>query len=519
MLRYWLGLAAALAATVAQGPSVPFPRIDDATAIAYVPDPEQSVFPRPAILQPAISFWTKVFGDYSDDQSVVHSANYPDRVLEVLDFRDQAAILSRVRVASAQSQAEKAAKARFEQLLLSVDEKQAHPEQLAADERRVYQLYADIADPERFRKAASGLRVQRGLKERTQEALETSGKYLPHMEAVFEREGLPRQLTRLPLVESSFNERAYSKVGAAGIWQFMPASARSFMRLNTLVDDRADPWFSTEAAARHLKEDYAALGDWSLAVTAYNHGRSGLLRGLRTVQGASLADLVERYEDKRFGFASRNYYAEFLAAADVERDQDAHFGQLQRKGELRFDQVQTTQYYIPYTTLLRLSGTDEATFRTLNPAYRPDVIEGKLYVPPGHTLRLPPGRASTFGTAIAQLSASERHEQQKLFYIQHQIAKGDTPAALAKRYGVTIAALRSANPRAGKAFRRGAVIRIPTRDNELIETASFSASPAPAAKGKLVPVTRKVAKAKPSSRTRTRPASRLKSHRPQSAYP
>src|SRR5581483_3369697 len=151
-------------------------------------------------------------------------------------FRDQAAVMDPVRVRSMQAAAERREKARFEKLLKRVDAKRAHPERLSSEERRVYDLFADIDDPGRFRKAREDVRAQRGLKERTAHALEVSGKYLPDMEAIFEREGLPLRLTRLPLVESSFNEDAYSKVGAAGIWQFMPSSARLYMRLNDVVD-------------------------------------------------------------------------------------------------------------------------------------------------------------------------------------------------------------------------------------------------------------------------------------------
>src|SRR5687767_10658735 len=106
---------------------------------------------------------------------------------------------------------------------------------------------------------------------------------MPKMEAVFRDMGLPVELTRLPFIESSFNVKAYSHVGAAGIWQVMPSSARLYMRLNDTVDDRRDPWFSTEAAARHLADDYRLLKSWPLAITAYNFGRNGMARAAATV--------------------------------------------------------------------------------------------------------------------------------------------------------------------------------------------------------------------------------------------
>jgi len=470
MKRYgWLLGVVLGAAGVARADEISAPKAEvnearlaamEASAI----EADEQLFPHLPILKPNIDFWTKVFAQYSEYQSVVHSADYPDRAFTVLDFRDEAAV-DRFRARNMQAAAEKREKARFEKLLRSVQKKIAHPEQLTGDERRVYDMYADVAGSKRYRHLAEDVRVQRGLKERTEQALETSGKYLPAMESVFAKEGLPTRLTRLPLVESSFNEEAYSKVGAAGIWQFMPSSARIYMRLNEVVDDRADPWFSTQAAAEHLHDDYEALGNWPLAVTAYNHGRGGLAHGLEVTRGNSLTDLIERYHAKSFGFASRNFYAEFLAASDVERNHALHFGEIQRKDPLRFDQVQTSTYYIPYQTLLRLSGTDENTFRRLNPAYRPDVIEGKLYVPPGHTLRLPQGQGAQFQLALASLSPDQRYESQKLYYVQHRIAKGDTLARIAKKYGVTLASLKAANPGMGKHLRRGTTVRVPPRDS------------------------------------------------------
>ena len=92
------------------------------------------------------------------------------------------------------------------------------PEQLNPIERKVHDLFADSSDPMRFRNAIGTFRAQRGLREKTERALRVSGQYLPKMEAIFAAEGLPVALTRLPLVESSFNVEAYSKVGAAGLW-------------------------------------------------------------------------------------------------------------------------------------------------------------------------------------------------------------------------------------------------------------------------------------------------------------
>ncbi|HSW15368.1 MAG TPA: transglycosylase SLT domain-containing protein, partial [Solimonas sp.] len=357
-----------------------------AAASTQAPGDSSLLFPRYASLQPRIAFWTKVFGHYSELQSVVHSSEFPDKVYTVLDFRGNAVTMNRFELAKWRSREEDRVKAEIEGLLKSVHAKRHRPEDMTLEERRIFELFEDSDDDERFKKAMGTTRAQRGLHERTQTALETSGKYLPEMERIFRGYGLPVKLTRLPLVESSFNVEAYSKVGAAGLWQFMPSSAKMYMRLDNLVDDRRDPWTSTDAAARHLRDDYRVLGAWPLALTAYNHGRGGIARGLRETGSADLPGLIRHYKSKNFGFASKNFYAEFLAAADVERNHQKHFGEVQRRAPVAFDIVET-RHYVPYETLQRLCGADDEAFQKLNPAYRPEVIEGKLYVPPGHLIR------------------------------------------------------------------------------------------------------------------------------------
>jgi membrane-bound lytic murein transglycosylase D len=460
--------AACLGGTTAEADLLPAPPVPVAGAIvpadAAVPvappapagrpaaakrvDADDELFPRYAILKPNVAFWTKVFSEYSEHQSVIHDMNNLDMVFEVLDFTGEAAYLDAQSLRKLKNQQEAAAIERYRLLLRQVHAARHQPETLGVEQRRVFDLYARQQDDNRFETAASALRSQRGLRERTRQALEISGKYLPSMEGVFNSYALPLRLTRLPLVESSFNVEAYSKVGAAGLWQFIPSSARIYMRLNDVVDDRRDPWTSTDGAARHLRDDYAALGSWPLALTAYNHGRGGIARGLSATGGSELPDLIRGYNAKSFGFASRNFYAEFLAAYDVERNWREHFGEIKRKTPLEFDVVET-KHYVPYETLRRLCDADDELFRKLNPAYRPEVIAGKLYVPPGHLIRVPAGAARSFTVAYAQLGDHERFEQQRVNHLLHKVRKGETLGGVARRYGVTQASIRAHN-RIGK---------------------------------------------------------------------
>jgi membrane-bound lytic murein transglycosylase D len=440
-------------------------------------------FPRPAILAPNIAFWTQVFSQYSTYQSVIHSQDAPERIYAILDFRDDFARFGAIEARRLQMRAERAVEREIDQHLKRVHQLRATPGQLSPIERKLYDLFVTDPDPNRYKNAIGRFRAQRGLKEATERALAVSGQYLPRMEDIFSAEGLPTALTRLPLVESSFNVEAYSKVGAAGLWQFIPSSARLYMRLDEAVDDRRDPWTSTQAAARHLKQDYAELGSWPLAITAYNHGRGGLAKGLREVKGSTLEDLLARWDGRRFGFASRNFYAEFLAATDVERDYRTHFGDIQRHDPIDFEVVQI-QHYVPYDALRRCAGIDEPTFRTLNPGFRPEVLDGRLHVPPHTSIRVPVGKGEAFLAAYLALGEDQRFDQQRFYYVRYRVQRGDTLGTIARRYGVGISSLRQANGLADRGFiRAGQQLRIPPRSGGGRTMKVAVAAPAPGTPG------------------------------------
>ena len=143
---------------------------------------------------------------------------------------------------------------------------------LTEDEQAVADAFGAEASPARFRQAHDGVRFQLGQADRFREGLLRSGTWEGHIAEVFAERGLPPELAALPHVESSFDPTAYSKVGAAGLWQFMPATGRRYLRIDDAVDERLDPFRATEAAAQLLDFNYRFLGSWPLALTAYNHG-------------------------------------------------------------------------------------------------------------------------------------------------------------------------------------------------------------------------------------------------------
>ena len=420
-------------------------------------------FPKPPGLVPAVEFWKKIFAEYSENQVVIHDDAYLDKIYKVIDLGPLAAsgaddeTLRRERHRRQQQELN-----RIDVALARLAQGGFSPDDLDERERAIWEMFRDVDGSRKFTQARERVRAQQGVRERFQRGLEISRRYLPAMEDIFRREGLPVELTRLPFVESSFNIHAYSKVGAAGIWQFIPSSARIYLRLNAVEDSRRDPLYATLGAARHLRDDYDALGTWPLAITAYNHGRAGVARAVRKLDTTDIVKIIDDYDGKAFGFASRNFYAEFLAAVEIERDYKEHFDDVRFEPRLQFQEVKT-QDYLRFSTVAKLAGCTTEELRELNPGFTNEVFEGKLYVPKSYTVRVPAGRAQQFRSAYASLDADERFSQQRRAFIAHRVTRGQTIGAIAKRYRTTVAAIQVANGlRDSKRLRAGQVLKIPT---------------------------------------------------------
>src|SRR5881296_3682252 len=244
-----------------------FSMLPAGAARADQPPAHADAFPCPAGLEPQVRFWRGIFAETSIHQVVLHDALHLDKVYKVLDFRPELedgvspGEVDRLQRIETDLELE-----HIRATLLRLHALGPNTEGFTAEERTIYELFADDHAPDRFLAAADEkrLRGQRGLRERFGEGLRVSRRYLPEMERIFREEGLPVELTRLPLVESCFNLNAYSKVGAAGIWQFMRSTGRDYMHIGGVLDERRDPLRATRAAAEHLQANFAALGSWPL---------------------------------------------------------------------------------------------------------------------------------------------------------------------------------------------------------------------------------------------------------------
>jgi membrane-bound lytic murein transglycosylase D len=249
------------------------------------------------------------------------------------------------------------------------------------------------------------MRSQSGLRESFTEGLIRSGRYIGETRRILSAHGLPEELAYLPHVESSYNWRAVSKAGAVGVWQFTKSTGKLFLTVDDAIDERRDPLLSAEAAARLLKRNFEATGKWPLAVTAYNHGLLSIRRAMEALGTDDLMRIILSYEHKPFGFASKNFYAEFLAAVEVAKNPSRYFGDQVPDPPLVFHGEE-----LPVSVTLEVAqrafrcGTD--TLTALNPAFLPSVLKGKAAIPRGYTLRLPDG---TDITASYERLASEGH--------------------------------------------------------------------------------------------------------------
>ncbi len=338
-----------------------------------------TAFEVPPALRHQVDFWKDVFATYSKRHVVIHDTDRLDRIYSVLDFRDlDERGLGEIEIERVMKVTVEKEKERVRRLLVRLNDGDTA---LTPDEERIRDLFRDDPSPRKFLAAAAPdrIRSQTGLKERFARGIAIGHRYFPEMDAIFRQEGIPIAITRLPLVESCFNVRAYSKVGAAGVWQFMPRTARDFLRIDEAIDERLDPIVSTRAAARFLRQNYERLGTWPLAIMAYNHGPGGIARAVRQLGTTDPTAIIERYDGPAFKFASRNFYPEFLAALEVERNYDDYFGPLPLDPPLRADVVQLP-HYVSLRTVGRCAGGVEQ-IEDLNPGLLPAVHAGKQYIP------------------------------------------------------------------------------------------------------------------------------------------
>lgn len=307
--------------------------------------------------------------------------------------------------------------------------------------------------------------------------------YMPIFEAALDRYNMPLELKYLPVIESALNPVAVSRAGATGLWQFMLATAQGEgLEVNSVVDERRDPYRSSDAAARYLKKLYDIFGDWSLAIASYNCGPGNVTKAIRRA-GFNAKDFWAIYP--YLPSETRGYVPAFIAANYIMTYYDKHniSPALARK-PIVTDTVHVTKR-VHFQQISDVMGIPMDELRILNPQYRTDLIPGDIRP---YALVLPSLQAYAYlsnedsivnhnaalyarrdvvepGTRQGVDQGGEYVEELVVKY--HTVKRGETLSSIAKKYGVTTASIRSAN-KIGNKVRRGQRLKINTYQRRYI---------------------------------------------------
>jgi len=369
------------------------PQIGNATPDRILSDFQSRISPEfevPELIFNQTKFWFRVYTEFDSNKKIIHDSLHPHIIYDIVDISEVLAQPTRAqwlnvvkaqklvanRVNEVRSQLKKMARKKKEDMTTQELSWLSQFEGIRGNQKKIILT------------SAQSLRVQTGQKDFFEGALATSGRYLDGMESIFKDKGLPIELTRLPFVESSFVIGATSKVGAAGIWQFMPGVGRQFMQVNDRVDERRSPWKATEAAAKLLKENYTILHKrWGLALTAYNHGPGGVRKAMATTGSKDIAQIVRRYRSKSFDFASANFYTCFLAAVHAQMYRDLLWPTHITDAPLAYESIHLKRAYKP-RQLVQMTGLSGDQILLYNPELDRS-FKRNYVIPKGYRLFLP----------------------------------------------------------------------------------------------------------------------------------
>lgn len=467
-------------------------------------------FQVPPQLRGRVDFWKDVFAKYGRNQVVIHHREFPQVVFGVLDFSSEAETMSDVELKRHKDRVEKetvlSMKEQIRQLVNGEEPSTPFQESFVEKMETVPQgsrSYRRLLDEDL-------IRTQTGIRERYAQAINRAWRYLPVMEQIFTSEyGLPKELTRLPFIESSFDYTAYSNVGAAGIWQFMPRTARSHrMLVGRYVDERRDPVKATRGAAEYLRIAYQELGSWPLAITSYNHGVGGVRSKVRAAGTSNLAEIIEHPSERFFGFASTNFYPEFLAAVEIFQDHDKYFPEVSVQPPLRLVAypVRTPMSTAQASRQLGvpLENLKEANYALLDPVWK-----GAAKIPAGYVLQVPVQYTDKMNevrtpeplrSRIVTTSSGEGK--------MYRVTRKDSLQSIAARFNTTPERIAQMNRLTRNEVELGQVILVPqngsssSTQSTLPETVVAAANePAPEMPVTKVSVTTKKTAAAPTPRT------------------
>ncbi len=409
-------------------------------------------------------FWIQVYGQWTSAKGIFHDSLHPERVYSVIDVpngcRGNSRVVERERE-------------RIESRLRTVARKVQDGGRVGGgEEAALLELFPDRS-PKSIRAAARRIRCQQGNRDRFEDALRRYGSYGPMVRKLINDAGLPDDVHYLPFVESLYNPAAYSRVGAAGLWQIMPKTARYLgLELNATVDERLDMEAATLAAVRYLEDSRRRLtavarnrkpsvraGELGpFVITSYNYGVNGMRRALDEF-GPDFIKVLNEYKSPSFQVAVKNFYASFLAARHVARNAARFFGDVPADPPLRYHTV-VLEHDTSMKRILDVFDVNESELKDLNRALTRFVWHGWRFAPKGYRLRLP-YRENGWSRQEARLAALGPESDER-GPVNYTVRRGDTACGIARAFHVKCRDLIDMNRLGKRAFIRvGQVLVIP----------------------------------------------------------
>lgn len=351
-------------------------------------------FPCPDAIKPRVRFWIEVFRLWDSDTAILHDPTRPERIYTV--FKSEYGCYRRARPHIKK----KRTKVKNDLLALA-DKVKAGKPILGRNERHLVKMFPK-KDPKEIRAAAANIRCQSGVHSEFLKGLKRFNYYRPMIDKVLRENNLPEDIRYLPFVESSYNTAAYSKAGAAGMWQIMPRTARVLgLKLNYTLDERFDPVAATHAAAKYLKRAEKSLTTLAkekdagitkaeinpFIITSYNYGVQGMRRAI-SEEGPDFMTVLERHKSPRFQTAVKNFYASFLAARHVARHASRYFGST-AISVIEQRQAMVLPHDTSIARIKTVFGLGRKELRPLNRTLTRNVWNGLRQIPAGYRMYLP----------------------------------------------------------------------------------------------------------------------------------
>lgn len=276
--------------------------------------------------------------------------------------------------------------------------------------------------------------------------LERSARYLPAMKKILKENGMPEDLVYIALIESGFGFSARSHAGAVGYWQFIAPTGRRYdLTINSLIDERKDPYKSTMAAVKYFRSLYNVFGNWYFAFAAYNGGENRMFRVLMKHESRDFWAIAET--KRMLPKETVNYIPKYLAARMIAKNPERYgFKDLEYLEPLSYSEVVASQT-VNLKTLAQEMGVDYEEIRMLNPQYNTEFAPNfnKSLV-----LRVPKGTSEKATLALSKSYVTNERmiaQARSNGTYTYRVRRGDNLSTIAKRHGTTVANLRALNKR------------------------------------------------------------------------